>query len=61
MEDYPDARKFYMERAWQRRTEFRRQQLKFMRRYMNEKAHVKDHLYKFEPNAPQESEQEESI
>lgn len=31
MEDYPEARKFYMERAWLRRIEFRRRQKKFMR------------------------------
>ena len=30
MEDYPEARKFYMERAWQRRVEFRRRQKKFL-------------------------------
>ena len=24
LDDYPEARKFYMERAWQRRIEFRR-------------------------------------
>jgi hypothetical protein len=29
MEDYPEARKFYMERSWQRRTEFRRRMRKF--------------------------------
>jgi len=30
MEEYPDARKFYMDRAWQRRMEFRRRQKKFL-------------------------------
>ena len=30
MEDYPEARKFYMERAWQRRIEFRRRQKKYL-------------------------------
>ena len=29
MEDYPEARKFYMERSWQRRIEFRRRMKKF--------------------------------
>jgi len=29
--EYPEARKFYMERAWQRRIEFRRMQKKFVR------------------------------
>lgn len=29
MDDYPEARKFYMERAWQRRIEFRRRQKAF--------------------------------
>lgn len=31
MEDYPEARKFYMERAWQRRIEFRRRQKAFIK------------------------------
>ena len=31
LDDYPEARKFYMERAWQRRIEFRRRQRKFLR------------------------------
>lgn len=31
MDDYPEARKFYMERAWQRRIEFRRRQKTFIR------------------------------
>ena len=30
IEDYPEARRFYMERAWQRRIEFRRRQKKFI-------------------------------
>ena len=29
MDDYPEARKFYMDRAWRRRIEFRRRQKKF--------------------------------
>lgn len=29
MDDYPEARKFYMERSWQRRIEFRRRMKKF--------------------------------
>ena len=31
MEDFPEARKFYMERAWLRRLEFRRRQKKFIK------------------------------
>jgi hypothetical protein len=27
MEDYPDAKKFYMQRAWFRRIEFRRRMI----------------------------------
>jgi hypothetical protein len=30
IEDYPEARRFYVERAWQRRIEFRRRQKKFL-------------------------------
>lgn len=29
MDDFPEARKFYMERSWERRTEFRRRMRKF--------------------------------
>ena len=32
MEDYPDARKFYMQRAWYRRMEFRRRMKKHQRK-----------------------------
>lgn len=35
METYPDARKFYFERAWDRRTEFRRRQKKFNEEMMD--------------------------
>ena len=31
MEDFPEARKFYVERAWLRRIEFRRRQKKFIK------------------------------
>lgn len=31
MDDFPEARKFYMERAWLRRIEFRRRQKKFIK------------------------------
>lgn len=31
MDDYPEARKYYMERAWLRRIEFRRRQKKFIK------------------------------
>lgn len=31
MDDFPEARKFYMERAWLRRLEFRRRQKKFIK------------------------------
>jgi len=31
MDEYPEARKYYMERAWQRRIEFRRMQKKFVK------------------------------
>ena len=37
LDDYPEARKFYMERAWQRRTEFRRRQKKFFKNFIREK------------------------
>ena len=37
MEDFPDARKFYMERSWQRRTEFRRRMRKFYQKLQSEK------------------------
>jgi len=30
MDDYPEARKFYIERAWLRRIEFRRRQKSFV-------------------------------
>lgn len=30
MDNYPEARSFYMERAWSRRSEFRRRQKKFV-------------------------------
>ena len=30
MDDFPEARKFYVERAWLRRIEFRRRQKKFI-------------------------------
>ena len=30
MDDYPEARKFYIERAWLRRIEFRRRQKAFV-------------------------------
>ena len=36
MDDYPEARKFYMERAWQRRIEFRRRQRKFLKNIVTE-------------------------
>lgn len=36
MEDYPEARKFYMDRAWARRTEFRRRQKKFIQKLVQE-------------------------
>lgn len=32
LDDYPDARKFYMNRAWQRRIEFRRRAKKHERK-----------------------------
>jgi len=31
LNDYPDAKKFYMKRAWERRIEFRRRMKKKMR------------------------------
>lgn len=40
MDEYPDARKFYMDRAWNRRTEFRRRQKKFM-------ADIEDKLHNY--------------
>lgn len=36
MEDYPEARKFYMDRAWARRSEFRRRQKKFIQKLVQE-------------------------
>ena len=36
MEDYPEARRFYMERAWSRRIEFRRRQKFFIDRLKKE-------------------------
>ena len=30
MNDYPEARRYYMDRAWDRRIEFRRRQKKFL-------------------------------
>jgi hypothetical protein len=33
MDDYPEARKFYMERSWQRRIEFRRRMKKFREQF----------------------------
>lgn len=35
LEDYPDARKFYMKRAWDRRSEFRRRAKKHERKLKN--------------------------
>ena len=35
MEDYPDARKFYMQRAWHRRIELRRRMKKLQRNLLN--------------------------
>lgn len=35
LEDYPDARKFYMNRAWARRSEFRRRAKKHERKLKN--------------------------
>ena len=40
MDDYPDARKFYMERAWQRRIEFRRLQLNFIKTVKQEQLNI---------------------
>jgi len=39
MEDYPEARKFYFERAYQRRIEFRRRQKKFLRELVEKEIH----------------------
>ena len=44
LDDYPEARKFYMERAWQRRTEFRRRQKKFFKNFIREKQKIQGHL-----------------
>ena len=33
MDDYPEARKFYMERSWDRRIEFRRRMRKFYEQF----------------------------
>mmetsp|Transcript_42101 Transcript_42101/g.64562 ORF Transcript_42101/g.64562 Transcript_42101/m.64562 type:complete len:200 (+) Transcript_42101:1982-2581(+) len=38
MDEYPEARKFYMERAWYRRIEFRRRQKKFLLQLYHEKG-----------------------
>lgn len=37
MDDYPEAKKFYWDRAWQRRSEFRRRQKKFVQNLLKEK------------------------
>ena len=37
MNDYPEARKFYMDRAWKRRIEFRRRQKKFIKKFIETK------------------------
>lgn len=43
MDDYPEARKFYMERSWDRRIEFRRRMRKFYEQFENEKIFHKFH------------------
>jgi len=40
LDDYPEARKFYMERAWQRRIEFRRRQRKFLKNLVTEEYKI---------------------
>lgn len=42
LDDYPEARKFYMERAWQRRIEFRRRQRKFLRNLVSEDVKIQN-------------------
>lgn len=43
MDDYPEARKFYMERSWERRIEFRRRMRKFYEQFEKEKIYDKFH------------------
>jgi len=38
MDEYPEAQKFYMERALQRRVEFRRRQKKFLMKLVKEEG-----------------------
>ena len=42
LDDYPEARKFYMERAWQRRIEFRRRQRKFLKNLVTEEYKIQN-------------------
>ena len=42
LDDYPEARKFDMERAWQRRIEFRRRQRKFLRNLVAEEVKIEN-------------------
>ena len=39
MDDFPEARKFYIERAWKRRIEFRRRQKKFIKELISLDLH----------------------
>ena len=43
MDDYLDARAFYMKRSWSRRTEFRRRQKKFV---IEIKSKIEDYIDK---------------
>ena len=43
MDDYPEARKFYMERSWDRRTEFRRRMRKFYQEFEKQEIFDKFH------------------
>jgi hypothetical protein len=57
MDDYPEARKFYMERSWQRRSEFRRRMRKFYEQLEREQI-VNKFAAKGKP-APQSDEDSE--
>jgi hypothetical protein len=67
--DYPEARRFYMERAWQRRIEFRRRQKKFISeiagklcKYFDEKnSRLSDESKSADDKSDQESDNEDSV
>merc|ERR1712146_283247 len=57
MDDYPEARKFYMERSWQRRTEFRRRMRKFYEKLEKEQI-VNKFAAKVKQQQPNQSDED---